>query len=123
MTDKAKLFMDGDSQAVRLPDHYRFDGNEVYIRQDPETGDVILSTRPNGWDEFFDMLDKDPMPEDFLADRGQGELPDITPSDESDSHAGLRTIMESTDSMEAEWDEFMENLKAQDKKQAIEPKQ
>jgi len=37
MTDKAKLFMDGDNQAVRLPDHYRFDGDEVYIRQDPET--------------------------------------------------------------------------------------
>jgi len=123
MTDKAKLFMDGDSQAVRLPDHCRFDGDEVYIRQDPETGDVILRTRPNGWDEFFDMLDEDPMPEDFLADRGQGVPPDITPSDESDSHAGLRTIMESTDSMEAEWDEFMENLKAQDKKQGIEPKQ
>jgi len=124
MTDKAKLFMDGDSQAVRLPDHYRFDGYEVYIRQDPETGDVILSARPNGWDEFFDMLDEDPMPEDFLADRGQGELPDANPLDGVDDQASdSRAIMSRIANSHEQWDEFMENLKAQDKKQGLESKQ
>lgn len=124
MTDKAKLFMDGDSQAVRLPDHYRFDGNEVYIRQDPETGDVILSTRPNGWDEFFDMLDKEPMPEDFLTDRFQGDLPDGNPLDGVDDQASdSRAIMSRIANSHEQWDEFMENLKAQDKKQGLEPKQ
>ncbi len=94
MTDKAKLFMDGDSQAVRLPDHCRFDRDEVYIRQDPETGDVILSARPNGWNEFFGMLDEAPMPEDFLADRAQGDLPVGNPLDGvHDQASDSRAIM------------------------------
>lgn len=122
MTDKAKLFIDGDSQAIRLPNHCRFEGDEVYIRQDPETGDVILSARPNGWDEFFDMLDEDPMPEDFLADRGQGELPDRGPSDEPGADTDMRTVMKRIANSHDQWDEFMENLKAEDKKRGIFPK-
>jgi len=49
----AKLFPNGRSQAVRLPSQFRFEGDEVYIRRDPETGDVILSRAPNSWDDFF----------------------------------------------------------------------
>jgi antitoxin VapB len=30
---------------VRLPAEFRFEGDEVYIRRDPQTGDVILSAR------------------------------------------------------------------------------
>lgn len=41
----AKLFMNGRSQAVRLPAEFRFEGDEVLIRRDPATGDVILSAR------------------------------------------------------------------------------
>lgn len=47
MSDTAKLFMSGCSQAVRLPAHYCFDTDEVYIRRDPEKGDIILSSKPN----------------------------------------------------------------------------
>ena len=46
MSDTAKLFITGRSQAVRLPLEYRFEGTEVYIRRDPATGDVVLSRRP-----------------------------------------------------------------------------
>ena len=46
MAHIAKLFRNGRSQAVRLPAEYRFDSTEVYIRRDPETGDVILSGKP-----------------------------------------------------------------------------
>jgi antitoxin VapB len=52
----ARLFTNGRSQAVRLPAAYRFDTKEVFIRQDPETGDVILSRKPASWDEFFAAL-------------------------------------------------------------------
>jgi antitoxin VapB len=31
--DTAKLFINGRSQAVRLPKTYRFEGNEVYIKK------------------------------------------------------------------------------------------
>ena len=56
MSQVAKLFTNGRSQAVRLPAAYRFDTKEVFIRQDPETGDVILSRRPETWDGFFAAL-------------------------------------------------------------------
>ena len=47
MPQTAKLFRNGRSQAVRLPADFRFPGSEVYVRPDPETGDVILSRRPD----------------------------------------------------------------------------
>ena len=40
MTERAKLFSHGGSQAVRLPKAYRFQGREVAIRRDVER--VIL---------------------------------------------------------------------------------
>jgi antitoxin VapB len=69
---KAKVFMSGRSQAVRIPAEYRFATDEVYIRRDPQSGDLILSEAPGGWDEIFSALDKAGFPEDFLADRAQG---------------------------------------------------
>jgi len=70
MSDTAKLFRNGRSQAVRLPAHYRFEGSEVYIRRDPATGDVILSRRPESWRDFFELVKTIDVPDDFLADRG-----------------------------------------------------
>lgn len=49
----AKIFNNGRSQAVRLPVAFRFDTDEVYIRRDEATGDVILSKRPNDWQGFI----------------------------------------------------------------------
>ena len=71
---KAKLFATGRSQAVRLPKEFRFRGKEVYIRRDPHTGDVVLSQGPpKSWDEIFRLLDEEPFPSDFMADRDQGK--------------------------------------------------
>ena len=69
MSQIAKLFANGRSQAVRLPAAYRFDTQEVYIRQDPKTGDVILSRKPADWDDFFSVLKTAKVPTDFLTDR------------------------------------------------------
>lgn len=66
MHQTAKLFINGRSQAVRLPAAFRFDTQEVYIRQDPETGDVILSRKPANWDAFFAALKDADVPDDFL---------------------------------------------------------
>ncbi len=69
MPKTAKLFRNGRSQAVRLPVEYRFEGSEVYVRRDPATGDVILSRRPECWEELFALMETVEVPEDFLADR------------------------------------------------------
>jgi len=69
MPRTAKLFLNGRSQAVRLPADFRFEGSEVFIRQDPATGDVILSRRPESWDSFFKLRREANVPEEFMADR------------------------------------------------------
>ena len=75
MSQVAKLFMNGRSQAVRLPATFRFEGDEVFIRQDAETGDVILSRKPESLEGFFAALAGVEVPADFLSatERHQGE--------------------------------------------------
>ena len=65
----AKLFKNGRSQAVRLPAEFRFAEKEVYIRRDPMSGDVVLSRRPGNWQDFFDLVERLDVPQDFMADR------------------------------------------------------
>lgn len=65
----AKVFMSGRSQAVRLPAAYRFEADEVFIRRDETTGEVILSARPTSWDGFFAALTEATVPADFLDAR------------------------------------------------------
>ena len=61
----ANIFMNGRSQAVRLPTEYRFDTDEVYItRQGPNT---IISAKKPTWDDLFDS--KSSFDDDFLNDR------------------------------------------------------
>ncbi len=85
MNQTAKLFMNGRSQAVRLPAAFRFDATEVFIRRDPITGDVILSRRPPNWDGFFAALADAAGPADFLDERERDQ--DIN---ERDPFAGWR---------------------------------
>lgn len=72
----AKLFVNGGSQAVRLPAEFRFEGADaVYIRRDAVTGDVILSARrtSNAWRDFFALRDRAEVPADFMNDRPLNE--------------------------------------------------
>ena len=69
---KAKVFYSGRSQAVRIPAEFRFTTNEVYVRRDPQSGDLILSESPvKTWAEVFKALDDAKFPDDFLEDRDQ----------------------------------------------------
>lgn len=53
----AQVFTNRDSQSVQLPAGIRFTGSSVLVRQDPDTGEVILSERPKTWDTFFAARD------------------------------------------------------------------
>ena len=78
MSHVAKLFKNGRSQAVRLPAEFRFVESEVYIRRDAVSGDVVLSRRPEGWGEYFELLKTLDIPHDFMADRDDA-LPQVRP--------------------------------------------
>jgi antitoxin VapB len=69
---KARVFMSGRSQAVRIPAEYRFSTEVVYVRRDPQSGDLILSQAPGGWSEIYGALDASGIPDDFLVERAQG---------------------------------------------------
>jgi antitoxin VapB len=74
----AKLFINGGSQAVRLPAEFRFEGlKEVYIRRDAVTGEVILSPKPasDSWSDFFVLRDHADVPADFMAGPRPGNDP------------------------------------------------
>ena len=69
MVHVAKLFMNGRSQAVRLPAEFRFDETEIYIRRDPVSDDIVLSRRRGDWEEYFQLIKSLDVPQDFMADR------------------------------------------------------
>ena len=54
----AKLFKNGRSQAVRMPAEYRFEGDEVLIRRDPVTGDIILSPHNKKFEDWVKLRDR-----------------------------------------------------------------
>ena len=54
---RSKLFRIGRSQAVRLPAEFRFEGTEVEVHRDPESGAVVLTpVRPSA-KELLDLRD------------------------------------------------------------------
>jgi len=61
----AKIFMNGRSQAVRLPAEFRFSVREVFIERQGDA--VIIRPKPLGWDDFFARPSQ--VPEDFMAER------------------------------------------------------
>ena len=65
MAQTAKLFTTGRSQAVRLPKAFRFEGKEVFIRKEGDC--VILSEKPESWDDFFSS--KARVTDDFMKER------------------------------------------------------
>ena len=74
----AKLFLNGGSQAVRLPAEFRFEGvTEVYVRRNSVTGDVVLSPKPGSgaWSDFFKLRDRADVPANFMAERRPGVEP------------------------------------------------
>jgi antitoxin VapB len=64
---RAKLFRNGQSQAVRLPKELRFEGTEVRVKR---IGDaVVLLPAQGGWGTLLESLSL--FTPDFLEERGQ----------------------------------------------------
>ena len=62
--ETAKLFQNGNSQAVRLPKEFRIPGTEVKIYK--RGNQVILEPIEATWDSLFESLCE--FPDDFLKD-------------------------------------------------------
>jgi antitoxin VapB len=66
----AKLFMNGSSQAVRLPKDCRFEGKDVYVKKFENA--IMLIPKDNPWGSFEDSLEH--FSDDFMEERNQPKL-------------------------------------------------
>lgn len=76
---KAKLFKNGGSQAIRIPAQWRFEEDEVFVRFDEDRKELIISkSNPAPMARFFALLEKlGPISEDEWPelDRNYPESP------------------------------------------------
>ena len=63
----AKIFMNGRSQAVRLPKEFRFSDNDVFIKKIGKI--VILIPKDDPWASFANSLDQ--FTDDYMETRDQ----------------------------------------------------
>ncbi len=70
--NRAKLFKNGDSQAIRLPKEFRFKGREVYIRR--EGNNIILTPIDDAVDRLWNSLSF--FSDDFKIERNQPKFSD-----------------------------------------------
>ena len=60
---KAKIFQNGQSQAIRIPKEYRFHGKEVGII--PLGNSIVVQPVLSSWQDVFDTIKPT---DDFLVD-------------------------------------------------------
>lgn len=70
--NRAKLFKNGDSQAIRLPKEFRFKGREVYIRR--EGNNIILTPIDDAVDRLWNSLNS--FSDDLIIERNQPRFSD-----------------------------------------------
>jgi antitoxin VapB len=70
MTAIAKIFKNGQSQAVRLPKEFRFENQEELFVKKVDDGIILLPKNDKSvWDNMFDRLDE--FSDDFMQTRVQ----------------------------------------------------
>jgi antitoxin VapB len=65
--ETAKLFQNGQSQAVRLPKKYRFPGDKVLIKRIGNA--VVLLPYQDAWETLFESLEQ--FSADFMSEDRQ----------------------------------------------------
>lgn len=66
-----RVFMSGNSQAVRIPKEFQFDVDEIEIFK--RGNEIVLRKRPQNLAEAFNILAS--MPDDFMQDGRQDTPP------------------------------------------------
>ncbi|MDD5372027.1 MAG: type II toxin-antitoxin system VapB family antitoxin [Sulfurimonas sp.] len=70
MSAVAKLFKNGQSQAVRLPKEFRFENQEELFIKRVEDGVILMPKNDKSvWEHMFDRLDE--FSDDFMQERVQ----------------------------------------------------
>ncbi len=85
MTATAKVFVTGNSQAIRLPKAFRVDVEEMWISRDELTGAITLmpkdatQLRQQRLDALIAAIAENPLPDSFLAEETRRNDPPQSP--------------------------------------------
>ena len=63
----AQIINEPEGQVILLPDGFRIDDKEVYIKKINDN--IVLIPKSKGWDDFFEALGK--CSDDFMENREQ----------------------------------------------------
>ncbi len=85
MLATAKVFTNGNSQAIRLPKAFRVDVDEMWIARNEVTGEITLKPkdtailRQRRLDALMAAIAQNPLPDDFLSDASRQNNPPKNP--------------------------------------------
>jgi antitoxin VapB len=85
MLATAKVFTNGNSQAIRLPKAFRVDVDEMWIARNEVTGEITLkpkdteTLRKRRLDALMAAIADNPLPDDFLSDASRQNHPPKNP--------------------------------------------
>jgi len=85
MLATAKVFTNGNSQAIRLPKAFRVDVDEMWIARNEVTGEITLkpkdseTLRQRRLDALMAAIAENPLPDDFLPDASRQNNPPKNP--------------------------------------------
>ena len=85
MLATAKVFTNGNSQAIRLPKAFRVDVDEMWIARNEVTGEITLKPkdtailRQRRLDALMAAIAENPLPDDFLSDASRQNKPPKNP--------------------------------------------
>ena len=85
MLATAKVFTNGNSQAIRLPKAFRVDVDEMWIDRNEVTGEITLkpkdteALRKRRLDALMAAIADNPLPDTFLSEAGRQNNPPQNP--------------------------------------------
>ena len=85
MLATAKVFTNGNSQAIRLPKAFRVDVDEMWIARNEVTGEITLkpkdteTVRQRRLDALMAAIAENPLPDNFLSDASRQNNPPQNP--------------------------------------------
>ena len=85
MLATAKVFTNGNSQAIRLPKAFRVDVDEMWIARNEVTGEITLkpkdteALRKRRLDALMAAIAENPLPNNFLSDASRQNNPPKNP--------------------------------------------
>ena len=97
MLTTAKVFTNGNSQAIRLPKAFRVDVDEMWIARNELTGEITLkpkdsaNLRQRRMDVLMAAITDKPLPDDFLSDASRQNDPPKNPFADWEAASAAKT--------------------------------